>query len=1029
MGSSQSSLITSEITDVSISSARSKNGPKTKPTILVSSTTNTVEENEENSSVVSTTESDDDDYSSGEEENEMDEFFAERKLILADAKNLKKLAIDYLLPELPVVVTEPNMFGRNYFGRASAPTEYDDDDNFLTTLSRVREGCVVQDMEDERKCILADAKNLKKLAIDYLHPELPVVVNEPNMFGRNYFGRASAPTEYDDDDNFLTTLSRVREGCVVQDMEDERSAIMEDLKRLKTTADWFLHPGKPVVVSDATTCGRNYFTRPSALQYDETDNFLTTLSRVREGLVVQDMEDERNAIMEDLKQLKTTAEWFLLPEKAVVVSDTTVCGRNYFTRPSAPHYDDDDQEMEDERNAIMEDLKQLKTTADWFLHPEKPTVFDATACGRNYFTRPSALQYDDDDDDQVMEDERNAIMEESRQLKTTADWFLHPEKPIITDGTSCGRNYFSRSSAPGFDDANENERELIMEEMKELKTTATWYLHPEKKVVVMDSASCGRNYFTRASAPKHIMEEERELVLAESAELKKVADWYLHPEKKIVVDPTAFGRNFFTRPSVQEEEGVDMEEERKLVLAEAAELKKVAGWYLHPEKKVAVDSTASGRNFFTRSSAQEEEGVDMEEERKLVLAEAVELKKVADWYLHPEKKIAVDSTAFGRNFFTRPSAPEEEDDAMEEERERILTEAAELKNVADWYLHPEKNVVVDATVFGRNFFTRPSAPEDDCMDDERECILAEAAELKKMANWCNNPSQPVVSNGFATARNFFTRLSAPEEEDDDMDDKRESILVEAAELKKMADWYHNPNQPVVSNGFATGRNYFTRPAAPEYDEDTEEEHERILADAMELKEVAEWYHDPSKPIKTNIAVTRNYFTRPSSLVQDTEYDEQRTKILADALELKHLAIDYLHPEKPVASSSINCVRNFFDRPSAKGNHADYIHTEGHANHPVDHMEEHYVMHDDDYLYDHHHHDDISHGSFQSHGDHFDMDEDVFHGFRESINAFRDSVTSVHDQHIPIIKEEGDGKEGNLSRSPSSIMMAFDEQVM
>merc|ERR1712238_527122 len=370
----------------------------------------------------------------------------------------------------------------------------------------------------------------------------------------------------------------------------------------------------------------------------------------------------------------------------------------------------------------------------------------------------------------------------------------------------------------------------------------------------MNSASCGRNYFTRASAPKHIMEEERELVLAESAELKKVADWYLHPEKKIVVDPTAFGLNFFTRTSVQEEEGVDMEEERKLVLAEAAELKKVAGWYLHPEKKVAV----------------------------------------------------------------------------------------ELKNVADWYLHPEKNVVVDAAVFGRNFFTRASAPEDDCMDDERECILAEAAELKKMANWCNNPSQPVVSNGFATARNFFTRLSAPEEEDDDMDDKRESILVEAAELKKMADWYHNPNQPVVSNGFATGRNYFTRPAAPEYDEDTEEEHERILADAMELKEVAEWYHDPSKPIKTNIAVTRNYFTRPSSLVQDTEYDEQRTKILADALELKHLAIDYLHPEKPVASSSINCVRNFFDRPSAKGNHADYIHTEGHANHPVDHMEEHYV---------------------------------------------------------------------------------------
>merc|ERR1712161_106289 len=162
------------------------------------------------------------------------------------------------------------MFGRNYFGRASAPTEYDDDDNFLTTLSRVREGCVVQDMEDERKCILADAKNLKKLAIDYLLPELPVVVTEPNMFGRNYFGRASAPTEYDDDDNFLTTLSRVREGCVVQDMEDERKCILADAKNLNKLAIDYLHPELPVVVNEPNMFGRNYFGRASApTEYDD----------------------------------------------------------------------------------------------------------------------------------------------------------------------------------------------------------------------------------------------------------------------------------------------------------------------------------------------------------------------------------------------------------------------------------------------------------------------------------------------------------------------------------------------------------------------------------------------------------------------------------------------------------------------------------------------------------------------------------------------------------------------------------------
>jgi hypothetical protein len=166
----------------------------------------------------------------------------------------------------------------------------------------------------------------------------------------------------------------------------------------------------------------------------------------------------------------------------------------------------------------------------------------------------------------------------------------------------------------------------------------------------------------------------------------------------------------------------------------------------------------------------------------------------------------------------------------------------------------------------------------------------------------------------------------------------------------------------------------------------------------------------------------------SSLVRTEE--REKDMIVADALKFKKLAVDYLHPEKPVAPSSINCVRNYFDRPSAKGNHADYIHTQGHVNHSDGHMEEDYVMHHDDYHhYDYHHHDDISHGSFQSHGDHFDMDEDVFHGFRESINAFRDSVTGVHDQHIPIIKEEeGDVKEGNLSRSPSSIML-FEEPAI
>lgn len=135
MGSSQSIPTTSEITDAPRFYAESneqheeyfassKNGPKTQPneTNLISLTEDTVEE-EDISSVVSTTttesdviDDDDDDYdSSDEEDDELDEFIAERKRILNDASSLKKLAIDYLQSEKAVVVTEPNVFGRNFF--------------------------------------------------------------------------------------------------------------------------------------------------------------------------------------------------------------------------------------------------------------------------------------------------------------------------------------------------------------------------------------------------------------------------------------------------------------------------------------------------------------------------------------------------------------------------------------------------------------------------------------------------------------------------------------------------------------------------------------------------------------------------------------------------------------------------------------------------------------------------------------------------------------------------------------------------
>jgi len=1043
MGSSQSIPSTSEITDAPVYvsnvkeyTASTKNGPKTKSMDQTTpiSVTLEVESLDDFNSVVSA----ESDYSSDEDEDsdfdsdEEDEEMAERRMILEEARQLRKMAGFYHHPEAPVA-SDATACARCFFSRYSAPVSDNDE---------------LED-EAERKLILADAKDLKELAVWHMHPEKPVASTDSTAFGRNFFARASAP-EYEDDEG---------------DMEDERERILEEMKQLKTTAEWYMNPEKPVVV-DSTTFGRNFFSRPSApVNKEEEERHLileemkqlkmaakwymhpeapvvsdpTACARgffSRPSAPVNEEEEERERILEDSKELKTTADWYMHPEKPITC-DPTTRGRDFFARPSASEYEDDEDDL-DERDRILEEMKQLTTTAEWYMHPERPISVDAKACGRNYFTRPSAPEEDD-------ADEREQILEEMKQLKTTAEWYMHPEKPVTVDAKVHGRNYFTRPSAPTNEEAEECE--TILNEMNELKTTADWYMHPEKSVTV-DAKACGRSYFNRPSAPTNEEAEERETILEEMNELRTTADWYMHPEKPVIVDATASARSYFNRPSAPEEDEDDMEE-RERIMEDMKVLKMTAEWYMHPEKPVTTDPTACGRNFFSRPSAFDDDAgclswespskgqqlsldfesnytEEMEAERKLVLEEASRLKEAASWYLQPEKPIAVDSTVFGRNYFGRPSAPEQEEVDDIEERELILAEVNELKMVADWYRNPEKEVVVYATAYGRNYFTRPDAPEFDEDQEEREQVLADAAELLRVAQWYMHPEKPVTMYATATGRNFFSRPSAPED-DEEMVEERLRILADANQLKEVAGWYANPEQPVKSDGFATARNYFTRPSAPELDED-QEERNQVLADAKNLKEVAGWYANPEQPVKSDgFATARSYFTRPSAPEQEEEDSEEIKQVLADATELKKLAVDYLHPEKPAVSSKINCVRNFFDRASAPG-HADHIHSEGyHEGDYVHHDFDHVAQYHHDYDHYHHHHDDVSHQSHQSHGDHFEMDED-FNGFRDSITAFRDSVVDhQQQQHIPIIKEEDDtGKEGNLSRSPSSIML-FDEQ--
>lgn len=743
---------------------------------------------------------------------------------------------------------------------------------------------------------------------------------------------------------------------------------------------------------------------------------------------------ERKAILQDARMLSKFASWCKNVTQPVEVVGTATA-RNFFDRPSAGPATTVEEERE--HDAILRDAISLKKYAVHFHHAEMEIKVDATAFGRNYFGRVSAEPYEDlekDEEAAKLANEREMILADSLQLKTLAAWYAHPERPIQVDALCFGRNYYGRASALDCENAEEDEeRDLVLADAAKLKVFANFYAHPEAPLV-MDGFATGRNYFTRASAPEYDDDEdeidERTRILEEVSKLKKHAEFYAHPGRPVATDGLVTARNYFSRPSAPEYDDEELDDEKDRVLAEVAELKKLSGWWMHPERPVeCLDSSATARNFFSRPSAPEFDDEEMDQERKLILSETANLKKFASWYLHPEAEVEIHPFARARNVFSRPSATDYEDD--EEailERQHILAEAADLKKFASWYKHPEMPCVsTDLCATGRNFFSRPSAPEyEDFEEYQRELVLSDVADLKQLAMDYRHPEKGVVtSDPCVTGRNYFVRPSAPKAESFEEAEERTRILADSAALKKLAVDYLHPEKGVASS-VAVGRDFFSRHSAPEYDdEDLTENREAILADARKLKEVASWYHHPETKVSSSVAVTRNFFTRPSAEEEDASSmdEEDKALVLADALALKKLAVDYLHPELPVVSS-INCIRNFFDKPSAKG-HTDYIHSHGHAiiNHAVEHSHNDFDFHYQ--YYDHHHHDDDH--SYHTQSDHFDCDlhgDDVFHEFRESLYA----AHAVQEQVVPIIKEEKEGEEGNLSRSPSSVML-FDQEVM
>merc|ERR1712194_592166 len=312
-------------------------------------------------------------------------------------------------------------------------------------------------------------------------------------------------------------------------------------------------------------------------------------------------------------------------------------------------------------------------------------------------------------------------------FKKLASDYLHPEAEVENvDYTLCSRNYFNRPDAleaSTYDDAEE--RAQIIADVALLKKEALRCAHPEVSIEV-DSTVFGRNYFT-ATHNIDEDEEERAQILAEATMFKKLASNYLHPEAKVDdTDDNAFGRNYFNRPDAPAVISIEEAEERAQILADAALLKKETVSYAHPEASITVDSTAFGRTYFTATSDMDED----EEERVHILAEAAMLKKFASDYLYPETKVEnADATLFGRNYFNKPDAEDVCSVDEAEERAQIIADAALLKQGAFNYNHPEASITVDSTAFGRNYFAATSCADED--EEDRAQILAEVAMFKK----------------------------------------------------------------------------------------------------------------------------------------------------------------------------------------------------------------------------------------------------------------------------------------------------------
>jgi hypothetical protein len=499
---------------------------------------------------------------------------------------------------------------------------------------------------------------------------------------------------------------------------------------------------------------------------------------------------------------------------------------------------------------------------------------------------------------------------------------------------------------------------------------------------------------------------ERNAVLADCHKLALMARFYSHPEVSVkTVHPCLGGRCYFDRPSAPEVKSVEDAEVHAQILADMANLKKLATDYMHPELPATVsDPSTMARCYFDRPSAPEVESVEESEARAQILSDMAALKKLARDYMHPELPVIVsDPSATARCYFDRPSAPQVESVDETEYRDQILADALAMKKSATDYLHPELPVVsTDPTATARCYFDRASAPDVESVEetDNRDEVFADLVALKKSALDYLHPELPVVATDLsATARCFFDRASAPDVESVEEAESRAQILSDALAMKKLAIDYLHPELPVVvTDPSATARCFFDRASVTDVESMEEAEYRaKVFADVAALKKVARDYMHPECAVVVTdpSATARCYFDRPSAPeVECVEDAEARAQILSDMAALKKLAKDYMHPELPVTATDPSATaRCYFDRPSA-----DVTTFMSHVS-VVDTTDE--------------------FARARSDTEQFDFEDDVFHDMKDRFTRFsRAHSFGVEEESKVIDKEE----EGHLSRSPSSVML-------